>query len=197
MAPAPASVPPSGGEWQHEIKFDGFPVQIHLGDGVRMYSRNGHDETRAFRLALAPLAGVANRSAILDAELVACDETGQPCFRTLMRDRGHARTLCLWAFDLLALDDKLLLTRPLRARRAALATVIANVESEHVQFSANFDDGEALLASAHRLGLEGIVSKRRASAYRAAATGDWWKIKTASWRAANKERGRLFKKRNS
>jgi hypothetical protein len=57
-----------------------------------------------------------------------------------------------------------------------------------------FEDGEQLLASADRLRLEGIVSKRKASTYRSGLSRDWLKIKTAAWRAANRERWRLFER---
>jgi ATP-dependent DNA ligase len=58
-----------------------------------------------------------------------------------------------------------------------------------------FDDGAKLLAAAERHGLEGIVSKRVASAYRSGPSRDWVKTKTAAWREANKERWRMFEKR--
>ena len=120
-----------------------------------------------------PLRSLSHRHAIIDAELVACDDSGQPCFRTLMRERGKAATLCLWAFDLMANDNKLLIGLTLKRRRSALAQLIAEVDSEHVQFSIDFDDGDALLAAAERMGLEGVVSKRRKSPYGAHQTGDW------------------------
>lgn len=195
MNPSAAPAPPVGDEWQHEIKFDGFRVQVHLngGDGARLFSRHGHDVTRSFSRALMPLRSLSHRHAIIDAELVACDDSGQPCFRTLMRERGKAATLCLWAFDLMANSNKLLIGWTLKRRRSALAQLIAEVDSEHVQFSIDFEDGDALLASAERMGLEGIVSKRRKSPYRAHHMGDWRKIKTASWRVANKTRGEMFR----
>jgi ATP-dependent DNA ligase len=57
-----------------------------------------------------------------------------------------------------------------------------------------FADGEKLLGQGDRLGLEGVVSKRKASPYRSGPSRDWRKIKTAGWRVANRERWRLFEK---
>src|SRR6185312_3793725 len=70
--------------------------------------------------------------------------------------------------------------------------LLALIDDEHLQFSGDFDDPEKLLASCHKMGFEGIVSKRRASANRSGPTRDCLKIKTASWRAANRDRWELF-----
>ena len=84
---------------------------------------------------------------------------------------------------------------PLTMRKAELSGLVALIDDEHLQFSGDFDDPEKLLASCHKMGFEGIVSKRRASAYRSGPTRDWLKIKTAAWRAANGDRGEMFDKR--
>jgi bifunctional non-homologous end joining protein LigD len=81
-------------------------------------------------------------------------------------------------------------------RKAMLADVLASADGEHLQFSGDFDDPVKLLGTCHKMGLEGIVSKRRDSAYRSGPTRDWLKIKTATWRAANRDRGELFGKRS-
>ena len=77
----------------------------------------------------------------------------------------------------------------LSQRKAMLADVLASADGEHFPFWGDFDDPVKLLGTCHKMGLEGIVSKRRDSAYRSGPTRDWLKIKTATWRAANRDRG--------
>jgi ATP-dependent DNA ligase len=86
------------------------------------------------------------RRAIIDAELVACGPDGMPCFLALMAYRNDA-PLCLWAFDLLALDGIRLLPLPLHERRARLADLVAVAVTEHIQFSGALDDPVKLLAT--------------------------------------------------
>ncbi len=100
--------------------------------------------------------------------------------------------LCIWGFDLLQLDGVRLMPLPLEDRRERLSNLVAAADSEHIQFSGVFDDPEKLLATCERMGLEGIVSKRRDGAYRLGPSRDWLKTKTASWKAANRDRWELF-----
>jgi hypothetical protein len=128
----------------------------------------------------------------LDCELIACDETGMPNFRTLMELANKAPALCLWCFDLLSLDGVRLTPLPLSERKAMLADVIADTDDEHMQFSGAFDDPIGLLKTCEKMHLEGIVSKRRESPYTSGPTRDWLKILTKAWRAANAERFELL-----
>ena len=109
-----------------------------------------------------------------------------------MGNKAPAR--CLWCFDLLSIDGARILPLPLSQRKTMLADVIASADDEHLQFSGDFDDPVRLLDACHKMGFEGIVSKRRESAYRSGSTRDWLKVKTATWRAANRGRCELFKK---
>ena len=105
MAPTLAIIPPAGPNWLHEVKFDGWRMQLHVDDGAAtLYSKNGTDYTNRFRSLRPALARVPGRSAIIDCELVACDETGMPSFRTLMELGNKSPALCLWCFDLLHLS---------------------------------------------------------------------------------------------
>ena len=87
MVPTLAKIPPVGAEWLHEVKFDGFRVQVHVeGGNVTIYSRRGADMTRRFRQLKDRLVAISADGLIIDCEIVACDQSGQPDFRALMRN---------------------------------------------------------------------------------------------------------------
>jgi bifunctional non-homologous end joining protein LigD len=68
---------PSGGQWLHEIKHDGFRIIARkTGAQVRLYSRPGNDLTYRFPLIVETLARLRSRSCIIDGEAVACDGNG-------------------------------------------------------------------------------------------------------------------------
>ena len=98
-SPARRRVPPNGPGWIHEVKFDGFRVQIHKrGRAVRLYSRNGKDCTDRYPGIVAAVTAVPG-SFVIDGELVACDEADAPNFHALLRRRAVG--LCVWCFDIL------------------------------------------------------------------------------------------------
>jgi bifunctional non-homologous end joining protein LigD len=197
MAPTLTKIPPEGSEWIHEVKFDGWRAQLHVEPGeATVYSKSGADITKRFRSLRHTLGNIPVKSAIIDCELAACDDTGMPDFRTLMALGNKAPALCLWCFDLLSLDGVRLTPLPLSQRKAMLADVVADTDDEHMQFSGAFDDPIGLLTTCEKMGLEGIVSKRRESPYTSGPTRDWLKIKTKAWRAANTDRFELLHKRS-
>jgi bifunctional non-homologous end joining protein LigD len=83
---------------------------------------------------------------------------------------------------------------PLLERKARLEKLIAAAKTDWLHYSESFDDGLELLKAADRLGLEGVVSKRRDAPYRSGKQCGWVKVKCATWREANKERWRLFER---
>jgi bifunctional non-homologous end joining protein LigD len=92
---------PSGGQWLHEIKHDGFRIIARKnGDRVRLYSRPGNDLTYRFPLIVEALARLRSRSCIIDGEAVACDDNGLPSFNRI-RYRRHDANVFLFAFDLM------------------------------------------------------------------------------------------------
>jgi bifunctional non-homologous end joining protein LigD len=192
MAPTLAKKLPAGDEWLHEVKFDGFRAQVHVeGGNVTIYSRRGADMTRRFRRLKNALVAIPTDSVILDCEIVACDDNGQPDFRALMKNAKDC-DLCLWAFDLLAFDGMQVMDKPLFQRRTALNELLNDADDQRLQFSTAFDDPVKLFEAANRMGLEGIVSKRKTSVYRSGPTRNWIKVKTAAWRDANRNRHELF-----
>ncbi len=164
--PTKAPQPPSGEAWLHEIKHDGFRV-IARKDGaqVKLYSRPGNELTRRFPLIVEALARLRPRSCILDGEAVTCGDYGVPSFDR-RRHRRYDKTVFLYAFDLIKLTGDDLRREPLEVRRATLASVLVRA-APGVRFSEHLAaDGPTIFAHACRMGLEGIVSKRRDSPYR-------------------------------
>jgi bifunctional non-homologous end joining protein LigD len=179
--------PPTGEGWLHEVKLDGFRVQLHKHSrSVTIYSRNGADFTRRFPAIAAAVLALPTRSCVIDGELVAPGASGEPDFRALLY--GRTRGACAYAFDLLLWRDHDMRDRPLVQRRAQLKAVLKRGNTGRlIRFSESFDDANALLAECARRGLEGIVSKRWDAPYRSGLRSGWIKVKTATWRAANRE----------
>ena len=130
--PVQKETPPTGPEWMHEVKLDGFRVQIHSGPKPIIFSRNGLDLTQRFGSVARGLAKL--KAAIIDAEIVSLDTCGRPDFRALM---GGSRSLCLYGFDLLFLDEDLR-ALPLKARRHKLRRFL--MAGDPILFSDDFPD---------------------------------------------------------
>ena len=195
-APVQKKRPPSGPDWLHEVKHDGWRSQLHVyGDTVAVYSRNGTDVSKRFRSISDALSELHVRSIIVDAELVACDDKGKPDFRALMSGGRHG--VCAWCFDLMHLNGHDLRPVPLTERRDLLRNLLIEADDHALRFSDDFPDPDKLLAAASRMGLEGIVSKRREQPYRSGRNSGWVKVKTATWREANRDRWELFEKQRT
>src|SRR6476660_1795044 len=112
---------PSGGQWLHEIKHDGFRIVARKSDGqVRLYSRPGNDFTRRFPLIVEALERLRSRSCIIDGEAVACNDNGVASFERI-RYRQHDGNVFLYAFDLIELNgDDLRSAIRLRSARPRL-----------------------------------------------------------------------------
>jgi bifunctional non-homologous end joining protein LigD len=192
--PSQRNEPPDDVRWLHEVKLDGWRGQFHRCDGsVRLYSRRGTDLGFRFpdlvrSVALLPLGDV-----ILDGEITAADRDGVPNFEALQRgDCDYLHTF--WAFDLLRIGKCDLRGLAVEERKTKLADLLSGVDSVQVRYSESFEDGRALLKAATSLGLEGVVSKKRESAYRSGRCHEWVKIKSTVWRDANRERRKLFER---
>ena len=145
--------PPTGPEWLHEIKFDGFRIQLHKdGRDVRLFSRNGKDFTDRFPSIAAAVAQIPATAVAIDGEIVVCDGIDRPDFYALLRRVPDG--LCVWAFDLLHLNGEDLRGRALVERKALLSDLLAG---DVIRYAAHFDDGEKLLEAAADMRLEGIV----------------------------------------
>jgi bifunctional non-homologous end joining protein LigD len=178
--PARALKPPTGSEWLHEIKLDGWRVEaVKAGDRVRLFTRRGLDWTDRFGPVAKAIAALKADSVILDGELVAEDPHGRPDFHLLRRAlKGEGSSeLVYHAFDILHLNGED--TRPLRLleRKARLFDVLEPLPAPNLRLVESFAvAGTRLLSEACRHGFEGIVSKRRDKPYRSGASQDWLKV---------------------
>jgi len=132
------------------------------------------------------------RACIIDGELIAAGRHGQPDFLALLHGR-HVPT-CVYCFDLLELNGRDLREQPLVQRRARLEALLKRAKCNFIRFSETFPNGNDLLAECARLGLDGIVWKRKDSPYRSGARSGRIKVKTSEWRASNQRRAKFFEK---
>ncbi|UPJ99536.1 non-homologous end-joining DNA ligase [Bradyrhizobium sp. 172] len=171
---------PSGARWIHEVKYDGYRIQLHIdGDSRKAFTRNGHNWTNRFSV----IAGAFDipGQAIVDGEVVVIHEE-RTNFSELQADlgRGDQDRLVYFAFDLLWLDGKDLRRMAQLARKELLKQLIEeNGLEAPIFYSEHHEgDGQALFEAASKLNYEGIVSKRVDAPYRSDRVEAWQKIKT-------------------
>jgi bifunctional non-homologous end joining protein LigD len=174
--------PPNGEGWCHEIKFDGYRVQLRVEDGeARLKTRKGLDWTEKFQ-AIAK-EGSSLPDVLVDGEIVALDHNGAPDFSTLQAALSDGKTdnLIFFAFDLLFADGMDIRRLPLAERKALLKELLetrAKGKSKLIRYVEHFESGgDAILQSACKLSLEGIVSKKLSAPYRSGRSEDWTKAK--------------------
>src|ERR1700710_817173 len=166
---------PSGERWIHEIKFDGYRVQVHLANTeVKVFTRNGQDWTHRFKKIASDAWHIGAGSAMIDGEIVVPAADGTTDFSVLQNElKGKSTKIVMVAFDLLYLNGYDLRKLPLIERKAHLKKLIAKTG---IQFSESFEvDGPEMFQHACSLGLEGVVSKVRDSRYISGRINDWVK----------------------
>jgi bifunctional non-homologous end joining protein LigD len=182
MLPSAAEKAPSSAEWVHEVKYDGYRVQVRLEHGkARLLTRQGLDWTDRFTGLAEAVAGLPVKAALIDAEVVVQTDSGVASFTALVEAlKAGSGTFVLYAFDLLHLDGFDVRNAPLTDRKAALRAILAaHGDSSRVRYSEHLEgEGETVFRAAGRLGLEGIVSKRRSAPYRSGRTKAWVKVKS-------------------
>ena len=170
--------PPGGADWVHEVKFDGYRMQLRVEGGkASLRTRKGLDWTAKF----AAIATAAEKlpDCLMDGEICALDHNGAPDFAVLQAALSDGKTgpLIFFAFDLLFARGEDLRPLPLSQRKARLEELLKNTGAG-LRFVEHFaSGGEAVLQSACRMNLEGIVSKRLAVPYRSGRGEDWTKAK--------------------
>ena len=185
--PSAAKVPPSGSDWIHEIKHDGFRLLAwRAAGGVRLFTRKGKDFSKRFPLIVAAVAALPVHSCLVDGEAIVCNEAGLAVFDLIRRHR-HGPSAVLCAFDLIEMDGRDLRQEPVEHRKRLLAKLVRGphpgvVLNEHYE-----GDGEIVFKYACKLGCEGIVSKRLGSPYRSGRSLHWVKVKNPQAPAVTRE----------
>lgn len=174
--------PPAGGGWGHEVKFDGYRLQLRIANGeVTLKTRKGLDWTAKFQAIAAAASEFPN--AVIDGEVAALDPNGSPDFAALQAALSEGRTdeLIFFAFDLLYNDEGDRRSLPLSERKAELKAYLeqqGQSSTSLIRYVEHFETaGDAVLNSACRMNLEGIISKRLDSKYRGGRSEDWTKAK--------------------
>lgn len=170
--------PPAGEAWIHEIKHDGYRIQARIDGGTpRLLTRKGLDWTKRFPPVVDALKGLAAKAALIDGEIVVQDEQGHASFSGLQSDikAGRHDRMVYYAFDLLYLDGFDLRGVALAERKRLLSELIsASPQAFALRFNSHLEDARGdILGEACRLGLEGIVSKRKDLPY-ASGRGEHW-----------------------
>lgn len=172
---------PSGPEWLHELKYDGYRIGCFIERGkVTLESRRGNDWTARFPEVVEAAKRLKVREALLDGEVAIVLPDGRTSFQGLQNAfSGASRDgLAYFVFDLLHLDGESIAALPLEERKARCEKLLRSRKPGVLRYSAHFDnDGPTVFRRACELGGEGIVSKRRDRAHRPGRNGDWLKIK--------------------
>jgi bifunctional non-homologous end joining protein LigD len=171
--------PPAAAGWVHEIKLDGYRLQLRVEDGKAVLNtRSGLDWTAKFPEAAKAAKPLPD--CIVDGEIVALDADRSPSFADLQAAISEHDTskLTLFAFDLLFLKGQDLRSLPLSKRKQQLETMLDRLDSPTIRYLQHFEaKADAVLASACRMSLEGIVSKRLDGTYVSGRSGGWTKAK--------------------
>jgi bifunctional non-homologous end joining protein LigD len=173
--------PPSGEGWCHEIKFDGYRVQLRVeGGNATLKTRKGLDWTDKFKTIAKEASALPD--VLIEGEIVALDHNGVPHFSALQAALSDGKTdrLMFFAFDLLFAEGKDLRRLPLAERKAQLKQLLeARKKARQIYYVEHFEtDGDAMLQSASKLSLEGIVSKKLSAPYHSGRTESWTKAKS-------------------
>lgn len=172
---------PSGEDWLHEVKFDGYRMQLRLEDGSAVLrTRKGLDWTTKFQAIADVAAGLPD--GIIDGEIVALDKDGAPDFAGLQAaiSEGRSEDLIYFAFDLLFDQGEDIRALPLTERKARLEKLLSRKGkyTNTIRYVAHLNEpGDAVLQSACHINLEGIVSKRGTARYTSGRTDSWVKAK--------------------
>ncbi|RVI53167.1 DNA ligase D [Sinorhizobium meliloti] len=173
--------PPDGADWVHEIKLDGYRAQLHINGGkITLYTRTGLDWTTEFEAIATAAEDLAGHDVVMDGEVTVFGKTGLPDFQALRRElaKRSSPNLTFQAFDLLHLDGYDLRRVPLIERKRVLRELIGDAAGTiaYVDYL-ELEEGEPVYRHACKMGLEGIVSKRKDAPYRSGRQEIWTKTK--------------------
>jgi bifunctional non-homologous end joining protein LigD len=183
MQAKPVDQLPVGEQWRYELKLDGYrALAIKTAAGVKLISRNENDLSAVYPEIVAGVRLLPLRQGVLDGEIVAVDEAGRPSFQMLQHlgsPGRNSRPILYFAFDLLNLDGRSLLSLPLAERKRLLEDVLRTA-SPNIRFVPFLEgDADTVLKAIRGTGLEGVVAKLAASRYEPGKrSGAWSKFKT-------------------
>ncbi|RCW73731.1 DNA ligase D [Pseudorhodoferax soli] len=181
-----ASQPPADpADWVYEIKFDGYRLLARVeGRGkkqqVQLFTRNGNDWTHKLKALHAELLRLDLPEGWYDGEIVVMDHNGLPDFGALQQafDASKTQTIVYYLFDVPYCGGHDLREQPLQARRALLASLLEGKDSDLVFYSATFDAPPGqVVGTACKLGLEGVIAKRKDAPYVSRRSDSWLKLK--------------------
>jgi bifunctional non-homologous end joining protein LigD len=173
--------PPSGDRWVHEIKYDGYRIGCVIDkDRVRLMSRNGNDWTNVFPSIAEAAKTLPTDDALIDGEVAMLLPDGRTSFAALQKAAAgmtsHA-SLVYFVFDLIRLNGERIARLPLEERKMRLRALVGE-QTPRIRYADHIvGDGEQLLEHAARIGLEGIISKRRDLPYHSGRHDGWRKSK--------------------
>ena len=169
------------GDWQYEIKFDGYRMLARIRDGdVRLFTRNGHDWTERLPRQAKALQALKLKDSWLDGEVVSLNGDGLPDFQALQNafDIGRSLDIVYYLFDAPFLDGNDQRQAPVEERRAALKAALSGSRSKLLRYSEAFAANQRdIFESACDLALEGVIGKRVGSPYVSSRSADWIKLK--------------------
>ena len=174
--------PPATGDWIYELKFDGIRlIAIKDREKVSLLSRNQNDLSARFPEIVDAVKNLPADECVLDGEVVALDEEGRSSFQLLQAREmeGRKSPIYFYAFDLLQLDGKSLVSLPLEARKNVLEKLCAGAGDPRIRYSGAIGgNANQLLKEVQRRGLEGIIGKLHNSVYEPGRrSGAWIKLK--------------------
>lgn len=178
-----SEVPPSGENWLHEIKLDGYRTLCHKQKSkIKLLTRSGLDWTAKYKSIEKECQKIPADSVMLDGEIVWVDDQGVSHFQGLQNslDAHKSEELLYYVFDILHLNGQDLRETPLIERKILLAELVKNTGSKKILFSDHWQGkGTEVLATACKLNLEGIVSKNSQALYESGRNKNWIKSKCA------------------
>lgn len=168
-------------DWLFEIKWDGYRTIAKILQGeVKLSSRNQLSFNKKFSPIVDQLKKHIHHDAILDGEVVAINDQGQPDFSLLKSGKAQAQSLIFYAFDLLYLDGQDLRDHPLIERKEKLEILLAPLKNTNIKYCDHIiGQGEQFFKKAESYGLEGIIAKKIHSVYTGKRSDEWLKIKVS------------------
>jgi bifunctional non-homologous end joining protein LigD len=189
---------PTGNDWIHEYKYDGYRLLIATGGGAATaWTRNGNDWSDKFRSIVRAAADLP-AGCLIDGEAVALGEDGKPDFQLLQATlKGGDADLAFYAFDLLVEEGKDIRKLSNLERKERLAALLKAVSPPILYGDHVVGKGEALFDAICAEGGEGIISKKASASYRGERSRNWLKVKCIQrqefviigWQASDKRRG--------